>query len=36
MLKKCMDTAPLFEQVQAQDPGANLGGVNVRGRRYYN
>jgi transposase len=36
MLKKRMEAAPLFEQAQTQDPGANLGGVNVRGRRYYN
>jgi transposase len=36
MLKKRMEEAPLFDQVQTQDPAAELGAANVRGRRYYN
>jgi transposase len=36
MLKQRMESAPLFDQVQSPDPAAELGAVNVRGRRYYN
>jgi hypothetical protein len=36
MLKQRMESAPLFDQTQPQDPAADLGTVNVRGRRYYN
>jgi len=36
MLKQRMETAPLFDQIQSPDPTAELGAVNVRGRRYYN
>jgi hypothetical protein len=31
-----MESAPLIDQVQSPDPAAELGVVNVRGRRYYN
>jgi hypothetical protein len=31
-----MESAPLPDQVPAQDPAAGLGAVNVRGRQYYN
>jgi hypothetical protein len=33
---KGMESVPLPDQVQTQDPAAGLGAVNVRGRRYYN
>lgn len=36
MLSKGMESAPLPDQVPAQDPAAGLGAANVRGRRYYN
>jgi len=36
MLKMRMEAAPVFDQVQTQDPADNLGATNVRGRRYYN
>jgi transposase len=36
MLKMGMEAAPVFDQVQTQDPADNLGATNVRGRRYYN
>ena len=36
MLSRGMESAPLPDQVPAQDPAAGLGAVNVRGRRYYN
>ncbi len=36
MLQKGMEVAPLPEQLALQDPAADLGAVNVRGRRYYN
>jgi hypothetical protein len=36
MLQKGMEAAPLPEQLPLQDPAADLGAVNVRGRRYYN
>ncbi len=36
MLCRGMESAPLPDQLPAQDPGAGLGAVNVRGRRYYN
>jgi transposase len=36
MLQKCMEEAPLPDQLQLQDPAAGLGAANVRGRRYYN
>ncbi len=36
MLRKGMEEAPLFDQSQTRDPAADLGSMNVRGRRYYN
>ena len=36
MLQQRMEEAPLFDQTHASDPAADLGVVNVRGRRYYN
>ena len=36
MLKKGMEAAPLAQSVSEQDALANLGAINVRGRRYYN
>lgn len=36
MLKQRMEEAPLPDQLPLQDPAADLGAVNVRGRRYYN
>ena len=36
MLQRGMEAAPLPEQLPLQDPAADLGAVNVRGRRYYN
>jgi transposase len=36
MLQQRMEEVPLFDQAHGPDPAADLGAVNVRGRRYYN